>query len=332
VRLCAGHNYRNGSINDPMDPLVSVVTTVYKRTEYLPQALSSIQAQTFGDFEVIIADDSGSANSQSIFAGYASDPRFIYQPNPQTLGVTPSLSRAFQRARGKYISILNDDDLWKPEFLQALVSPLQAREDRVLAFSDHWIIDETGRIDEQATTANTARYGRELLPEGEVPNLPWFVLETNGVPLAMASVFRRNALDPAVLVKEVSGSYDVWVSSILAASGKSFYYVPRRLTLYRVHRAMETARRTPNKSMDQVFIFKSIREQKLFPAMDGYLRGRHSGALFRVGRDHLLFDQRREARDFFRQAWQIHKEPKAILACALSYFPLSVRKKLKLTF
>jgi len=58
-------------------PLVTVVVTVYQRTDFLASALESVVAQTFRDLEVIVADDSGNAGARSIVARF-SDPRIRY--------------------------------------------------------------------------------------------------------------------------------------------------------------------------------------------------------------------------------------------------------------
>ena len=113
--------------------------------------------------------------------------------------------------------------------------------------------------DRAATERNTIRHGRAQLAEGEVHDPGRFVLETNGVPLAMGAVFRLSALDTRRLSSEVAGAYDLWISAQLAASGGAFYYVPERLTRYRVHAEMETARRSPDKGDCSVFLHDLIR-------------------------------------------------------------------------
>ena len=94
-----------------MPLLVSVILTVYKRTEYLAEALRSALNQFFPDFEIIVADDSGTAAAREIVANFGDGGRVKYLSNPTTLGVARSLVRAVGEARGRYIAILNDDDI-----------------------------------------------------------------------------------------------------------------------------------------------------------------------------------------------------------------------------
>jgi hypothetical protein len=147
----------------------------------------------------------------------------------------------------------------------------------------------------------------------------------------MAAVFRKRFLNLTLLTDEIAGAYDFWISCLLAASGKKFYYVPKRLTRYRVHSRTETGRRDPNKSQNQVYIFDQLLKHNWFPNLDGYLRARLSGAFFRLGRDRLYFNQLAEARRCFSKALRTHSDWRPILGGLLSYLPKFVRVRLNLS-
>jgi glycosyltransferase involved in cell wall biosynthesis len=276
------------SVPLPGAPLVTVVVTVHNRLDFLAQALASVLAQTFTNYEVLVADDSGTRAAEPVWAAFAGDHRLQYCPNARTLGVAASIRLALERGRGRYIAILNDDDLWEPEFLERLLRPLEDDRRRVLAFCDHWVMNEDGALDVAESERNSDRYGRATLPEGDLADAEAVVLVDNGVPLAMGSLFRRTALDSAMLVPKVAGAYDFWISCLLAASAPRFYYGPARLTRYRVHARMETARRSPDKSACLVFIYKTLLEKNYFPARRSYLKKRLHRARLRVAKDYLL--------------------------------------------
>jgi glycosyltransferase involved in cell wall biosynthesis len=314
-----------------MISLVSILITVHKRIDFLSGAIDSALSQSFPDREIIVADDSGCSAAKDICKPYLEAGRIRYRANPQTLGIAMSLRTAIEGATGKYIAVLNDDDIWEPEFLAYLIPPLEADSRRVLAFSDHWIMAEDGTIDVSASDINTRHYGRYTLAEGEVINPAKFVLIQNGVPLAMASVFRKDTVNPRLLTPDVAGAYDFWISCVLAASGGTFYYVPRRLTCYRVHSRMETGRRSPDKSENQVYIFSQLLERGWFPEMEGYLRARLAGALFRAGRDRLYFNHIKEARSYFKKAFLVRPDWRPAIGGLLCFFPRTVRKHLRLS-
>jgi glycosyltransferase involved in cell wall biosynthesis len=306
-------------------PLVSIVVTVHTRLDFLASALESALAQTFQDFEIIVVDDSGSASARAVVARFA-DPRIRYCPNDQTRGVAASVQGALQRATGTYAAILNDDDAWEKEFLSRLVPMLEADERRVLAFADHWIVSSDGSLDLAATERNTIRYGRAHLPQGEVADPGRFVLEANGVPLAMGALFRRSALDVRCLPSEVAGAYDLWISAQLAASGGAFYYVPERLTRYRVHSRMETARRSPHKGDCSVFLFRSLIEQGTFPNLRDLLESLLARSTVGAGRDRLYFDRADEARQLFADALRLRPGWRPLAGYVLTLLPSPLRR------
>ncbi len=312
------------------EPLVSVVLTVYTRLTFFAEALKSVQAQTFRDYEIIVADDSGTAAARALSIG-ANDPRIRYHANAASQGVALSLRAAAGHARGKYIAILNDDDLWEPDFLSRLVPPLEAEPNRVLAFCDHAIIDAHGRVDDEATDRNTRRFGRWGLAEGDISNPMAFVLRKNGVPLAMGSLCRTTAFPRERLVSDVAGAYDFWMSSLIAGTGGAFYYVPLRLTRYRVHGGMETVRRDPEKTRCLAFIAHSLLSEPAFVDHRKYLTRWLGSLTARAGRDYLYFDRVTDARQSFITAFRLSAGWKPIAGYMISMLPNRVRRATGMT-
>ncbi len=309
-----------------MPPSVTVIVTVYNRLNYLTDALESVFMQTFDDYEVIVADDSGTAAARDIVSTFMADGRTRYHANTRTLGIALSLKSALEEARGRYVAILNDDDIWEREFLARVVPPLDANSRRVLAFCDHWIIREDGGIDRRATDGNTKIYGRQDLPPGDIGDSHALVLKDNAVPLAMGSVFRAGAFDHSKLVADVAGAYDFWISCLLAGSGGGFFYVPERLTRYRLHSLMETARRSPEKSECFVYIWRALAESGMFPDLAGHVRSRLAESIAGAGRDRLYFNQLSEARTLFREALRMDPGLKPWASYLLTILPLQIRK------
>ena len=305
-----------------MIPAVTVIVTVYNRTQYLRQAIESVFAQTFRAFEIIVTADSANDEIKAICESFAR-PEIRYRRNATTLGVALNLRAAMAEAQGKYIAVLNDDDAWEPLFLEKLTAPLDQDANRVLAFGDHWVISETGEIDQAQTERTTRYYGRDALPEGEVAGFQEFALVKNGVPLAMGSLFRKDAIDLDLIVKEVSGAYDYWIACLLAASGKAAYYVPARLTRYRVHGAMETKRQSPDKQANLVYIYRTLRDRRSFPARQALVNKFYGQVLRNVGKDHLKFGHADKAREYFRQSFAAHRDLKTAVWWLLSFLPRS---------
>ncbi|ACK78867.1 glycosyl transferase, group 2 family protein [Acidithiobacillus ferrooxidans ATCC 23270] len=310
--------------------LVTVIVTVYKRTKFLKEAIGSVLNQKFHSFEIIVTDDS---NSDAVMAicDLFNNSQIRYRANSVALGVALNLRVAISEARGEYIAILNDDDVWEPDFLESLVFPLQVDSEISLAFCDHWITSEDGSLDLLRTNANSLHYGRDILPEGYIYNLEELVLEKNSIPMAMAAIFRKNAIDFGLLVSDVVGAYDFWLACLLAAYGRPAYYVSRRLTRYRVHGQMETVRKAPDKNKNMIYIYEKLIELNLFPKKIDFLHRKCSKSYFQVGKDYLWFNKSILARNYFFGAFGSDLNCKALLYIALSYLPRNFRNVLKIT-
>jgi glycosyltransferase involved in cell wall biosynthesis len=307
-------------------PLVTAIVTVCDRTEFLREALKSVLDQTFQSFEIIVTDDSDNAEIKAICDSFRQQ-IIRYRSNCSPLGVALNLRGAILEARGKYVAILNDDDKWESDFLDRLVDPLGQSSERVLSFADHWIMRRGGEIDVLATDKNTAKYRRSGLAEGEILDWRRDAVLYQCVPLAMAAVFRKDVVNWDLLVREVEGAYDYWITCLLASTGRPAYYVSKRLSEYRIHSAMETARQAADKNENMIFIFSRLLELRLFPQLEAALRERHRDALFTCGKEHLRFEEVSGARKFFRESLSTTVSAKALAAWLLTFLPSWLRKK-----
>ncbi len=93
-------------------PLVSVLMTAYNREKYIAEAIESVLASTFTDFELIIVDDVSSDQTVCIAQKYAAtDLRIKVYINETNLGDYPNRNKAASLAKGKYIKYLDSDDI-----------------------------------------------------------------------------------------------------------------------------------------------------------------------------------------------------------------------------
>jgi glycosyltransferase involved in cell wall biosynthesis len=104
-------------------PLFTIGVTTYKRRELLKQALLSISGQTFTDFEVIVGNDDTEETLSSQVLGLE-DPRIRFVNHSQNLGELGNMNTLLRLARGRYFTWIADDDLYAPNFLQAVEAVL----------------------------------------------------------------------------------------------------------------------------------------------------------------------------------------------------------------
>ncbi|MEZ4801893.1 MAG: glycosyltransferase family 2 protein [Gelidibacter sp.] len=103
-------------------PLVSVLMTVYNREKYIRQAIESVMASTYEEWELIITDDRSKDSSVSIAQSYAEkDSRIKVYVNEQNLGDYPNRNQAASYAKGKYLKYVDADDMIYPHGLELLV-------------------------------------------------------------------------------------------------------------------------------------------------------------------------------------------------------------------
>lgn len=312
------------------NPRVSVILTAFHRTAFLRDAIESALAQTFAAREIIVSDDSANAEIRSICEAYPLG-AVRYRSNASPLGAARNVQAAVAEARGVFIAILNDDDVWEPEFLATLAPPLEKNTRLVLAFGDHWIMREDGMIDAPRSDANSAEYRRDKLQSGDVTATGPLVIENNSVPLAMAALFRKDAVDWDKLSLPVGGAYDFWISCLLAATGRPFHFINRRLSRYRLHESMETARQSPGKNDSMAFIFQTLLDTRQLSEIEPLLRKKYAGALFACGRQRLRFHQIKPARDFFRRSFRARFDFKTLVALCCTALPKKLRERLGLS-
>jgi len=102
-------------------PAVSVIIPTFNRSKLVVNAIESVLCQTYRDFEIIVVDDGSTDNTAETLKPYMDRIRYVYQEN---LGTSAAKNRGVQLARGKWISILDSDDLWLPTKLEAQLKAL----------------------------------------------------------------------------------------------------------------------------------------------------------------------------------------------------------------
>jgi glycosyltransferase involved in cell wall biosynthesis len=107
-----------------MTPVVSFVVPCYKLAHLLPECIESILGQTYGDFEVLIMDDSSPDNTPEVAQSFQ-DPRVKHIRNEPNLGHLRNYNRGISLTRGKYVWLISADDyLRRPYILERYVNLL----------------------------------------------------------------------------------------------------------------------------------------------------------------------------------------------------------------
>lgn len=207
-----------------MNPKVTVLLTCFNHLPYLKVAVDSLRAQTFRDFEVLALDDGSSDGSREWLAEQHD---LIPHFHPKNLGTYGNLNFGLEHARGEFIAVMNDDDVWAPEKLARQVALLEAEPRVGLVHTSGWFIGPDGeRVD-------GAPLGFVWPKTSERFALPELILHNR--------VITSSAMFRAGLVAEV-GPFDPsfygcgdWHMWLRIAVGHEVAHVDEPLTFYRVH-------------------------------------------------------------------------------------------------
>ena len=148
----------------PDSPLVSVIVPTYNRAPIVTDAINSVLAQTFNNFQLIIIDDGSTDSTKGVLAPYQGKLEYFYKTNG---GVSSARNAGVRMAKGKYIAFLDSDDIWHSERLETLVNFMEHKSCYSAVFTDCEGIDGDGN------TIDTTRYGE--LFSGQEPSLSFFL-------------------------------------------------------------------------------------------------------------------------------------------------------------
>jgi glycosyltransferase involved in cell wall biosynthesis len=140
----------------------------YNYASYLPEAIASVLAQDFRDFELLIIDDCSADNTAEVVKPFCDqDARVRFSVNPTNLGIANNWNLCLEQARGQYIKYLfGDDKLAGPQALGKMRLLLQNNPSATLAASARLILDEkSGVTDVWRTLPEGCHEGREIIAE-----------------------------------------------------------------------------------------------------------------------------------------------------------------------
>jgi len=126
-------------------PLVSVIIPVYNAEKYLQLAIDSILHQTYSNFELILVNDCSTDKSKEICLANK-DQRIIFVENEKNLGIALTRNMGFSHAKGKYIAILDNDDIALPNRLEEQVNFLEQNPDFGMCGTFYSLIDSDNKV------------------------------------------------------------------------------------------------------------------------------------------------------------------------------------------
>jgi len=125
-------------------PLISVILPSYNHSKYIKESIDSILNQTYQNFELIITDDGSTDNSKEIILSYT-DKRIKSYFFKKNKGAVSATNFCIEKSKGKYISILNSDDIYCPQKIEKQINFLLRNKNTSAVFSYAQAIDENSK-------------------------------------------------------------------------------------------------------------------------------------------------------------------------------------------
>jgi glycosyltransferase involved in cell wall biosynthesis len=235
-------------------PAVSVILPTYNRADFLRRAFSSIHAQTFEDWELVVVDDGstdGTAETvDALSAPIRSRTSYVYQPNG---GAYAARNTGLDRARGQYIAFFDSDDEWLPHHLAECVRALACTPHAHWVYGASRLVDDTSGAELSASSFDVdgaPRPFRNLrcttvdgLHLFEEPDLIYHILSGAGLFCGLQnSVIRRSVFDQLRFRADARNEAEDQVFVIRAlAAGFRFGYFDNIHHVYHVHSANSSA-------------------------------------------------------------------------------------------
>jgi len=182
-----------------MSPKVSICIPTYNREHYLLEALDSVFAQTYRDYEVVVLDDgSTDGTGEMIKNGRYRNLRYYWQENK---GDAAARNKLLELAQGRFITFLDSDDLLMPDAVERMMKVMEAEGGDIVVYGPYLRIDENGNV-----------YGRckRKLHTGHITKY----LFQNILVHSCGSMFPRSVLQETGGFDEtlpVCSDYDLWL-------------------------------------------------------------------------------------------------------------------------
>lgn len=183
------------------DARITLAMPVYNGANFIAEAIESILAQTWTDFELIITDNASDDETPAIVERFAkADERVRYVRNERNIGAAANYNRGFELGSGEYLKWCAHDDRLSPNFLEACIATLDADPSLAVAFASTTGIDldgteivATGHETQSILSDDAAQRFREAIT-------------MSGTCFPIFGVFRRAQLEQSTLHRSYYGS------------------------------------------------------------------------------------------------------------------------------
>jgi glycosyltransferase involved in cell wall biosynthesis len=198
-------------------PRVSAIIPTHNRKTFVREAVDSILAQAYGDYELIVVDDGSEDGTEEALKQYGGQVRYVYQENQ---GVSVARNHGLELAVGEFIAFLDSDDLWLPEKLGVQVTFMDEHPEAQICYTDEIWIRRGVRVNPRK---KHAKYSGKIYPQC----LPLCIISPSSALMRRGLFEQVGTFDPHFPVCE---DYDLWLR---VAARFPVFFIPQKLIVKR---------------------------------------------------------------------------------------------------
>lgn len=261
---------------------ISVIVTSYNYEQFIRTTIESVINQTYENWELIIVDDGSEDNSVEIIEKYCENDnriKLFKHPNGTHKGLKDSFLLGIEKASCEWLSFLESDDYYKPNYLEEKVKKIYQYSDAGLIFND---VELFGDDDEIKGFSNYLLKRQNILKNTKIQYKD--LLSVNLIPTFSCVMVKKNILKTCNMNSPLPQSLDyfLWIQLYTKLQ---IIYLPQKLSWWRKHSKnyMKTACFSKQASFDLEIlkILAGKNPNKLLLLIYGFIRNRQLEKLFR---------------------------------------------------
>lgn len=242
------------------DPLISIIVASYNYADIISEALDSILAQTYGNYEVIIVDDGSNDNSVAVIEKYLSHENFhlFTHENHVNRGLPETIKLGLAKSRGDYIAFLEADDLWERNYLEEKVLCIKKYADVRIITNDLTLFGDRNESDINGIRKHMLKVNTRFTSTRTNVSAEEF-RKQNLIFTFSCTMVRKDSLAKCDFDHNpVKANLDWWLWRQICLDSP-VYFINKRLTRWRLHDSYMNSARFSSRLNMEIFLSEGDR-------------------------------------------------------------------------
>jgi glycosyltransferase involved in cell wall biosynthesis len=221
-------------------PLVSIITPTYNHEKYISDCILSVLSQTYENWEMIIVDDGSTDKTYENAKSFAEHDQRIKVFTQQNVGIFrlgETYNFALSVAQGKYVAILEGDDVWVPEKLSLQVEALEKNENAVFCYGQAYSVSQD--LSEIHST-NEITHPIEKLNNRPIGSITGLLIFSNFIPALTVMIRKETLLKLGGFIQTHHLPLVDWTTWIYLSLQGEFVFISQHLGKWRMYFSQTT--------------------------------------------------------------------------------------------